>query len=155
MSYYEKTTDNFFRMTDELWSGQISQNNIPDRPSWTSQYLLDNAGNQLPEGPRIPGILFTGEEYESVNELGYSDFSYYPNPASAEVTFAIPSDTKGIVEISIYDLNGRMIKVIQKDLSNQEIKEIVWNPNHIAAGTYLALLKAENKTKIIKLILIK
>jgi hypothetical protein len=35
------------------------------------------------------------------------------------------------------------------------MNKIVWNPDNISAGTYLAVMKAKNKTKVIKLILIK
>ncbi len=39
-SYFERIQSGFHRMTDEEWTAQLAAGNIPDRPAWTSEFLV-------------------------------------------------------------------------------------------------------------------
>lgn len=40
-SYFELIQSGFHRMTDEEWTAQLAAGNIPDRPAWTSGFLVN------------------------------------------------------------------------------------------------------------------
>ncbi|MBK8845575.1 MAG: DUF4397 domain-containing protein [Bacteroidetes bacterium] len=68
----------------------------------------------MPDGFTFPLQLFTG-----INEaLSKSDIVVFPNPANEEIFISIPENIKGIINISLYDLTGKIIKSETETASN-------------------------------------
>jgi len=152
MSYYEKVTDDFFRMTDELWTSQVKSGSVPARPSWTAVYLAGKDGELMPEGKSIKGSLYTGLD-QKYNGILSGDIDFYPNPATDRVTFRIPANYNGLFEIRIYDIQGRQVDILNKGLFQEGVMEVTWIPGDIKAGMYFAVVKTEGGSQTLKLIL--
>ena len=111
MSYYEKITENFDRLTDERWTDFVVDQNLPDRPDWVNIYLADKSGNAMEKGRELPGTIYTRTENQQ--ELLPTEFSIsqnYPNPfnPSTTVRYLLPRAEK--VTVAIYDMLGRKLK---------------------------------------------
>ncbi|MBI5326199.1 MAG: DUF3160 domain-containing protein [Ignavibacteriae bacterium] len=111
MSYYEYTSTNFKRLTDEEW--EKSMNELPaNRPFFVNLYLADSKG----ECREInPASLPVGVDDVDVIIKKQITFSNYPNPFtnSTLINFILPqSDGVFDVNIDIYDVNGKMINSI-------------------------------------------
>jgi hypothetical protein len=152
MSYYEKVTEKFFRMTDELWTSDVRSGAIPDRPSWTTVYLAGKSGELMPEGERIKGSLFTGYD-QKYNSVLTGRIDFYPNPAIDRVTFRIPANQDGLFEIRIFDVQGRQVDFLDNGSFNEGYMEITWTPGNIPVGMYLAVVKTIEGTRMLKVIL--
>lgn len=116
LSYYEYTSTNFLRLTDEEW--QASYLNAALRPSFVNIYLADSTGNTKGNGP----MLLTSIERNntSVSDMNYLVAQNYPNPfnPSTIISFTIPEAMANQnVSLKIYSINGELIKTFfEKDL---------------------------------------
>ncbi len=82
-------------------------------------------------------------------------YQNYPNPfnSSTILTFELPEDN--FMELKLYDLLGRTIKVLEKGFMNSGEHKVLLNAQTLSSGTYFCLLKQGNYFSKIKLILIK
>ena len=76
-----------------------------------------------------------------------------PNPFSeyTNISFSIPQQTK--VQLSIYNLNGVLVKQLLDEVKPKGLFAITFNSNEFENGTYFCQLKT-NKTTITKKMLI-
>jgi len=158
-SYYEYTTLNFKRLNDDEWKSSYLSKSA--RPDWVNVYLADADGNSRGEG----GKLITGVE----NKINYeipSEFitvSNYPNPFNPETTihFNIPVNySNNLVELSIYDIQGRVIKKLVRESLPTGSYYIKWNGKNdlgisVASGVYIYNLRVGDKLTSGKMNLIK
>jgi hypothetical protein len=138
MSYYEYTTEDFLRLTDQEWNNQYLQSAL--RPEWVNIYLADSIGNSRGNGP---SLITSVNENPITNIIPQSELliSNYPNPfnSSTIIVFTIPYDlTNQNTELRIYDVRGSLVAI----LVNQQL----------AAGNYV---KWEGRIKIIKMYLVE
>jgi len=84
----------------------------------------------------------------------------YPNPfnPSTTIQYEIPKD--GEVEISIYDLTGRLIRTIVNQNQQAGTHSAVWNGqtesgSKVASGMYMYTVKYANTVSSKKMLLIK
>lgn len=73
------------------------------------------------------------------------DFNIYPNPIFDKITLNIANDE--VVNISIYDLLGKMVKQAELTYSSPDL-----NVSSLSNGIYIAKLQSGNISKSIKLI---
>ncbi|GMT45994.1 MAG: hypothetical protein IEMM0006_1826 [bacterium] len=79
----------------------------------------------------------------AVNEIpGGSGIKIYPNPSSGIVHFYVP-EVKKIFEISVFDMQGRLIKHIQGRVVNSS-HEYILNLRQLKKGFYIAVLKVDH-----------
>jgi hypothetical protein len=114
MSYYEYTSLNFDRLTDERWKdfwlGQSSEKFSVLRPPFVDLYMADTAGNSRNLAPvSLPvGV----EERQEPNNDTRFDFTAFPNPFETNVfiNFSLNSPSvESNVTIEIYDILGNLI----------------------------------------------
>lgn len=158
MSYYEKVTDSFKRMTDEEWVTE-HQFAKPKRPDFVNIYLADTLGGQLSEGSSlILGINETRDNREipETMVLGRN----YPNPfnPSTKIEFSIPQ--RQYTSLFVYNLLGQVVKVICRKEMNSGNYIVEWDGtddsgNEVASGTYLLYLASGREIKTRQMILIK
>jgi hypothetical protein len=87
-----------------------------------SPSILDirfNDGN----GNFVPNPVVSVEEQERHETL---TFRSYPNPFHEEITFEIHAKEKDQIEISIYDLNGRLISCFPKKVVTDRMNKLKW-----------------------------
>lgn len=159
-SYYEITTNNFYRITDNDWINNYLKSS--SRPDWVNIYLADINGNIKQEGINlITGIKDKNQTYLKIpQEIFIQNF---PNPFnnSTVINFVIPSKYGRVyVELNIYTINGEKIK----QLLNEELRPgsyfISWDGKSesglfVSSGTYFYEIKAGQMKKIGKMILMK
>jgi flagellar hook assembly protein FlgD len=84
----------------------------------------------------------------------------HPNPfsSSATISFFIPQTEK--VSIEIYDLTGRLIKILTNEKMQAGTHHLTWNArdekgNAVGSGIYLLKLQAGNYTETKKISVLK
>src|SRR5574338_408177 len=152
MSYYEYTTENFLRLTDQEWNNQYLQSAL--RPGWVNIYLADSLGNSRGNGP---SLITSVDENPNNNIIPQSELliANYPNPfnSSTLIVFTIPYDlTNANTELKIYDVQGSLIATLvnqQLAAGNYIVKwegKNQYNQN-VSSGVYIYNIKVGNKIK--------
>lgn len=132
-SYYEYTTTNFQRLTDEKWKDEYLVSN-GSRPNWTNIYLADYNGTLKPEGLQ----LLTNIDKPNNNidiPKNYIIAQNYPNPfnPSTVIQFTIPQSLNNQkTKLTVYNIQGEVVK----ELLNEQLP----------SGTYLTKWNGENKS---------
>ena len=84
----------------------------------------------------------------------------YPNPFNGIAHLQVVVQQRADVELSIYDLHGRLIKNIFRGQLTAGNHQFAWNGNDnseqpVASGMYLAIVRAGNHKSLFKLLYIK
>jgi hypothetical protein len=69
-------------------------------------------------------------EFVGVDELETSEtnsLEVFPNPASEQVTFNLAGDPQTEINLSIYDVQGRLISMVYNGSLESENQQITWN----------------------------
>ena len=85
----------------------------------------------------------------------FSINSVYPNPFNPSVTIEYSIDISDFVEISIIDLQGKIIEKLESSYKSKGNHSIVWSPNNISSGVYFLNIKSNNRLEHHKLMFIK
>lgn len=159
-TYYEYTTYNFLRLTDQEWESTYLQSAL--RPNWVNIYLADSLGNSKGSGPSM--ITDIKDEYNDVNiPNDFVTSGNYPNPFNPTtiIWFKIPVNlTNSLTELAIYDVNGKLINTLVNDVLPSGNYLVKWNGqntkgNDVSSGIYFFHLKVADKLKTGKMILIR
>ena len=110
MSFYEHTSLNFKRWTDEEWEKVVEDDNIPgSRPKLTNLYLADKNGEGKVTDPLSLPVGVNDDPMPQVEkQLTYA----YPNPFANKtmISFELPSGKiDANVSIRIYNTVGSLI----------------------------------------------
>ncbi len=86
--------------------------------------------------------------------------SAYPNPfnPTTNISFTLPENQA--YSLSIYDIKGRLVKVLSEGFGNKGMNRFVWNGTNnenqaVGSGVYLCRLNTKGSSKTIKLTMIK
>lgn len=79
----------------------------------------------------------------------------YPNPFSSKTMIRYGLPSYGQVEICVYDLTGREVTALVKEIQQAGKHEVEWNASGIKPGIYFCVLKAGQSRKVMKMILLK
>jgi len=87
-------------------------------------------------------------------------FQNYPNPFNPSTTIEYQIPKSGLVDISIFNIQGRLIKRLDNSIHQSGIQKIVWNgqddfDKQVASGVYFCNVKFSGKAITNKLLLIK
>lgn len=160
LSYYDYTTTNFLRLTDQEWESTYLKSAL--RPDWVNIYLADSSGNSKGSGQSL--ITFISNENNSVDVP--SDFvtvGNYPNPFNPAtiIWFKIPSNlTNSFTELAIYDVNGALINILVYDVLPSGNYLVKWNGQNakgkdVSSGVYFYHLKVADKLTTGKMVLMR
>ncbi len=155
MSYYEKTTENWDRLTDERWATMVQEGNTPERPDWVNSYLVDTEGKARSKGRELPGILLTHVSDTSSLVNDYELMRNYPNPFNAITSIVYTLEFDGRVELAIFDNLGRRVETLVDQRQSAASYTVEWDAGRYASGVYFAQLQSPSGFHIIKLILLK
>ncbi len=115
---------------------------ISDRLNWMdSQILLLSSESSL-----IPNDFFLNQNY--------------PNPFNPTTTFSYSLPKNELVNITIHDIIGRPVKVLQNSVQTKGFKSIQWNATNdrnepVAAGLYFYTIQTGELRQTKKMILLK
>jgi len=142
MSYYEKITSNFQRMTDQDWALLVENNTLPNRPEWTLSYLANSNGLAYSDAKGLPvQFLVSNKEYTSLKKAQLIRF--YPNPVSDELTIEKIDKTR-ILNYSIFNSMGE--KLFSGVIPNKHTIDFSVYPK----GLYLLNVESEDKQSTVK-----
>jgi hypothetical protein len=160
-SYYEYTTINFQRLTDQDWQSTYLKQAL--RPDFVNAYLADNTGNSRGTG----SMLITGVGSTNPQPVLPADYEIhiqnYPNPFNPTTTivFSIPQSLANQrVELKIFNITGELVtSLLSKDLQSGNYL-VRWNgkdqfDQNAASGIYFYQLKVGSHFKAGKMNLIK
>jgi hypothetical protein len=153
MSYYEKITENWDRLTDERWKQDVWDDKLPERPDWTNIYLADKQGRSKAQGRELPGRLFVGnrEVIRNNNNL-VSSLGHYPNPVSGFGMINFKLSAESPVSVSVYDATGRKVKEISNKLMLPGEQRIEWNSGSLNKGLYFCVIQAGQTNSVMKIL---
>jgi photosystem II stability/assembly factor-like uncharacterized protein len=118
------------------------------------------------------GYLFAGSNYDGVYRIPLSsitssgnvgsetvrDYSLsqnYPNPFNPETKISFEVPKSSVVNVSVYNINGKLLETLSNQAYNPGKYEIVWNADKYPSGTYFCRMSTEGSAKTIKMLLIK
>ena len=84
----------------------------------------------------------------------------YPNPFNPSTRIDMEIPDAGLVQITIYDILGRMVLDHKKEYPSAGHYQFVWNPRNasgqsLAAGTYILTIMHQNKIQSQKITFLK
>ena len=85
----------------------------------------------------------------------FSINNVYPNPFNPSVTIDYTVDISDFVNISIIDLNGKVIEILESSYKSKGSHSINWTPSNISSGVYFLNINSNNRVKHQKLIFVK
>jgi len=150
MSYYEKITENFYRIIDQDWEDLVGNNLLPKRPEWTNIYLAGEKGDALKKGAELPSELYTGTINLTVSK---PEIVAYPNPVTNELTLLISTIENVKGEIAVFNSTG--MTVIQTGLKyfGAGRSSTTLSFNGLPEGLYLVKVSLDGiKVSILKII---
>jgi hypothetical protein len=113
-------------------------------------------------GIEIDELLIIGrEDEENVNNLPHGlpdQFSLdgcFPNPFNAKTTVRFVLPQAEDVELVIYDLLGRKVKVLISNSLKNGKHEVIWDAGNLSSGVYFLRMTAGNFESVKKVILLK
>ena len=118
--------------------GSLNEMNMLEASEWTNNGV---AIVQLSGTTPLPETVALNESY--------------PNPfnPSTNISFAVPQDMH--VNLSVYDINGRVVAELVNEMKNTDTYNVVWNAHSNASGVYFIKLVAGNAVHTQKIMLIK
>ncbi len=100
-----------------------------------------------------------GYETNSINnELLPEDFSIlnvYPNPFNPTTTIRFNVEVTHVLQLHVYDINGRLVETLVDGIVNPGVNKIEWNATNIASGVYLLRLTTINNVYTKKITYLK
>lgn len=90
--------------------------------------------------------IITGSSHSA-----YTSLKVYPNPVGESTKIEFMSDG-GMIEIAIFDLNGRKISTIHQQKEQAGIRQITWNGAGLSSGRYIISLQSATSSETIKIL---
>jgi hypothetical protein len=160
MSYHDYRTTNFLRLTDLEWEETYLA--TASRPDWVNLYLANTDGESRGNGATLTGINDTQKEKTQILST-HIIAQNYPNPfnASTIISFSIPFNmTLSFTELTIYNINGQVIKkLVKRELASGNYLTR-WNGtddfgNSVASGIYFYKIRVGSEQFNGKMLLTK
>jgi len=135
------------------------------RPKWGIYRSLNDSTNLRDEE-----VLFADYFINEMNNLGVEQGLYipevyvlhqnYPNPFNPVTTLRYDLPEDAMVNITIYDMMGRIIKTMVNQNQNSGYKSIQWDATNnqgqpVSAGVYLYTIEAGKFRQTKKMVLLK
>ena len=156
MSYYEKTTENFKRHTDEEWAELVQNNNLPERPDWVNVYLVDENGASRPQGRVLPGQHYIQTDVNNATmPHEFMLAQNYPNPFNPVTTLAFYLPAHDHIKLTIHNTLGEQIGVLVDKFHAAGEFRVQWDGADYPSGIYFARLQAKGQVKVVKMMLVK
>lgn len=86
---------------------------------------------------------------------GYVLSQNYPNPFNPATKIMFALKQTGFVTLKIYDITGRLVKVLAEEVLNTGEYESVFNAGELSSGIYFYTLRTDNFVQTKKMILTK
>jgi|TARA_B110000240_G_scaffold180646_1_gene211816 hypothetical protein len=106
---------------------------------------------------RVSGVLASDEK---ATPMGYKLFKNYPNPFNASTTLHYELSDGSVINIIIYDINGKVVRRMINNYQTAGYKTISWNATNdegksVSAGVYFYSIQAGGFVQTKKMVLLK
>ena len=98
--------------------------------------------------------LGLSREVLSIPEV-YSLGAAYPNPFNPVTNFNYTMPNDGMVQVSVYDVNGRIVADLVNGYMKAGTHPVVWNASELSSGIYMLQMISGDFTTMQKVMLIK
>jgi hypothetical protein len=125
------------------------RNDLTNPDNWRASYNIHGS----PGKDDDVNSLIAGKETSQLNE--FQLFQNYPNPFNpvTYISFVLPEISD--IKISIFDVNGRIVEIINKNKLQAGYHTIFWNASNLPSGTYFIKFRTKNFINIQKCVLLK
>ena len=79
----------------------------------------------------------------------------YPNPFNPSTTFSVFIPSEGFVNLSVYNVMGQLVDVLQSGNMADGYHSITWNASSMTSGVYFVRVESLNGTAVQKVMLMK
>ena len=86
---------------------------------------------------------------------GFSLSQNYPNPFNPETQIEYDLAVTAMVELTIYDISGRMVQTLVNEVQTPDHYNIVFQAENLPSGTYFYRLKAGSRVDTRKMVLLQ
>ncbi|MCA9732289.1 MAG: DUF3160 domain-containing protein [Deferribacteres bacterium] len=111
MSYYEHTSTNFYRLTDEEWSTIYAE--APSmRPDWTNAYLANAQGDSRGDVRMLITQAREGDHTQNTLPQSLVLLQNYPNPFNPTtfISFSVPQQLANQhVQLTVLNIQGQIV----------------------------------------------
>lgn len=115
-----------------------------------------------PDGTRNDMGVYYFEQMAAVNDMTdlslpehFQLFAPYPNPFNASTTIPFTIDRAGKVEMTVYDILGREVRVLHATPLQAGTHEVIWNTEGMASGVYIVRLETPYQAQSLPVVLVK
>lgn len=118
-------------------------------------YSADSDNQQY--WPRLE-IQYTATGIKEPSNATPTDFCLlpnYPNPFNAVTTILYEIAESSLVILSVYDVNGRLIKELENTMRQPGKYSIIWDATNVSSGLYLIKMQAGSYQQVRKGLLLK
>tara|TARA_Y100000588_G_scaffold192898_2_gene206990 strand:+ start:92180 stop:94537 length:2358 start_codon:yes stop_codon:yes gene_type:complete len=133
--------------------------NIKDGSSWE---IVDNKGNVVKcEGLQILELVNELETFilrKSANARSISNLNLYPahpNPFNPVTTIRFNISEISEVDVSIYNIQGRLVENLLKGQLSEGDHNLQWNANKFPSGVYFVMFEGNKVKEIEKIVFVK
>lgn len=147
--------------------GTIKTEQLMENGDWFiySVHVFDIAGNQKAyDAPTLNelGLQVTlhvdntvSVQAENTSPESFNLIQNYPNPFNPKTTIEYQVPHRSNVEISLYDLQGRRVKVLYNGNQHAGYHKLIFDAQGLPSGTYFYELKTSSFRKVLKCLLIR
>ena len=99
-------------------------------------------------------MLSTQEPIEYNNVINnLSSSKIYPNPVIDNANLSFDLNSNELVNISIYNLNGELVKVLYNNvMMTSGNNNVSLNSSELSMGTYLVVVKSGDEKEVVKFV---
>jgi hypothetical protein len=130
-----------------------------NRCDWVFSYWSDEGARQhtVSTGVEDFGKVYTAFYYAvyQKNSDQSSPLSVYPNPSNPGSWITYSLRERSSVRLSIFDITGREVVLVADESQSAGIHQRYFNGHALASGVYWCRLVADNRTQIVKMLLLK
>ena len=101
-----------------------------------------------------------GDTSQSKNYVKFLGITFgigeaYPNPFNPVTSFSYNIPEDGMVNVAVYDINGRQVDELVNGFRSAGSYPVVWNANNLSSGVYMIQMHSGNFASAQKIMLIK
>ena len=85
----------------------------------------------------------------------YGISNAYPNPFNPVTSFEYIMPEDGMVQVAVYDINGRMVSELVNGYMSAGTYPVTWNANDLSSGVYMLHMISGDFSTMQKVMLIK
>lgn len=149
-SYYQDTTSDFKRLTDEEWKDSVKAGKVPLRPDWTFCYLADKDGREYGQGRMLDGIKFVPTALKNRITIVNKGISVAPLVNGRGILLGL--DKSNAVHVSVFDTRGRAVVTVQNKQFSAGSHSLLLP---VASGVYTVRVKCGTDVRSIPLTCIR